>query len=255
MPTINGNKGQPAPKQTEIDFDPVRGMVVTEHFEGSGDNLTALNQYCVRNRIAFRHSYNSVKSSLVRTFSGAQAGFYDAPQINWELVGNEIQKSIFEHPVTLNALVTYPNLVKHVRTGYAMLEQGDFDFEFDFRAEQLDVGEEETYQTLIDLMQRGQTHYSTGQYVLRRSYTVSNFYNGEIPSGGYQGVVDTGSIINSTMPPVMVTMLQSIPVPANHDHYRWGWRALPSRMVTTAQNRVEISTEWWFEEWSNILYP
>jgi hypothetical protein len=63
-----------------------------------------------------------------------------------------------------------------------------------------------------------------------------------------------GEILGFDTPAPIHTKLASIPIPAAHEGYEWSWRQLPSQMITTAHNRVEVSTEWWWEQWSTDLY-
>jgi hypothetical protein len=51
------------------------------------------------------------------------------------------------------------------------------------------------------------------------------------------------------MPGRMVYKLQNLVAPTAKTDYIWGWRKLPSTETTTSGNRVEITTEYWLEQW------
>jgi hypothetical protein len=48
--------------------------------------------------------------------------------------------------------------------------------------------------------------------------------------------------------------INSIAAPPVVDDLLWGWRKLPSTETTAANNRVDISTEYWLAAWSKLLY-
>lgn len=251
--------GSPAPiiRPTEVDSDPVRGLVVNKEFVGAGpDSLAGLATYYYTNRIAYKW-HRGLISTLQPMVSGGQDGIADEAQMNFELLGNEIQKHIFESPVAMSGLATYALLVDHVKAGWKMIEDGDTQGEIEFGAG-LSAGEGVYYDYLIGKLLRGQTHFAAGQYVVKRSISVSNFYAGSVPGDSLvECVLSTGTLLSgpcSEMPPVMSQAVSAIPARTAHTGYAWGWRQLPSRMVTSAQNRVEHSTEWWLEEWDTSLY-
>jgi hypothetical protein len=178
----------------------------------------------------------------------------NAAQPNWQLLGNEVQKSIFESGICLAGLAAFPSLIADINKGFGLVQSGDSAGETTFR-NTLNSSEQPYYDALVGFLKRGQTHFAQGQYVLKRSLTISNFFNGTLPGdGNVEALLGMGTVLNLGMPQVIATKLNSIPIPAAHSGYAWSWRQLPSQMVTTAQNRVEVSTEWWFEEWSTLLY-
>jgi hypothetical protein len=52
----------------------------------------------------------------------------------------------------------------------------------------------------------------------------------------------------------MVNKLQGLAAPPAQPDYLWGWRKLPSTETTTAASRIEITTEYWLEQWSLYYY-
>lgn len=249
-PIINGTLS-PIRQPYEIDFDPVRGLVVNESFEGAGDGLGGLaNTYLNRN-VAFRWKRGATRSSIVATYSGGQNGLPDNSQANWQLLANEIQKSIYEHPIALAVEDAFPGTLDIVRRDFDLLSQGE-----PVGSPAPNAGAVDNYNTLISLLRRGTTHFALGQYVLKRTYSVSNYYVGDLPGEGYvECLITTAELLSGLpIPPVISRSISSIPTPYSHAGYLWSWRQLPTTIVTNAQNRADVSTEWWFEEWSTDLY-
>lgn len=178
----------------------------------------------------------------------------DNAQPSWQLLGNEIQKSVYESGIALTGLMTYPSLTADVKNYMAAIEQGEFTAADDFR-DTLPAGELTYFDPLIGFLTRGQTHFAQGQYVLKRTISISNFYTGTIPGeDNVEGLLSTAEILSLPLPGPIATKIASIPIPGSHTNYLWSWRQLPSHMVQAANNRVEVSTEWWLEEWSTELY-
>lgn len=252
---INGSLA-PILRATDVDFDPVRGLVVVEEWHGPGANcLLGKANWAINNRVGFRWKRAGI-STMTLTYSGGQNGLSDIAQTNYELLGNEIQKSIYESGIALAGLAAWPNLIRDVKLGWNAIESGEPETEqalYDSMA----ADEKTYYDTLIGFLMRGQTHFAQGQYVLKRSISVSNFYTGSAGGeGNVERLVSTGTLLGwcSDMPPFIAAKINTIPGGSAHTNYAWSWRQLPSRIVTGAQNRCELSTEWWFEEWSTLLY-
>lgn len=176
----------------------------------------------------------------------------DLAQPHWEILGNEIQKSIFESGIALSAEASFPGLLQDVREGWAGIQSGDGD---DDIIAGLSGDELTYYNTLIGFLKRGQTHFAAGQYVAKLTTSISNFFNGDVFLGSAENIWSTESLLSIGQPSVISQVISSVGNgPTAHAGYAWGWRQLPPRVATGAQNRYEVSVEWWFEEWSTDLY-
>lgn len=258
---INGSLA-PVNKPTEVDFDPNRGLVMHLAYESAGANLGGLANTFINSGVAFRWVNSGVKSRLDATVSGGTSGLPDRAQVNWQLLANETQKSIFESDVGLQASELFPpdpahgstGLISDIKGAAAALQNNDFSAYNDI-IEDLPDDQMAYLNALVPLLLAGTTHFSFGQYVLKRSITVSNFYTGAVTDESLSElIIPFASIFNLGITPAIANSIASIPTPAPHANYLWGWRQLPSTAVTTAQNRVEVSTELWLDNWSLILY-
>src|SRR5436309_3257378 len=99
-PKVNGTI-QPIRTSRRNSFDPQKGMTVTQEFHSAGDNLNGMAQQCVTSRIQYDLSPNECRSKLITTASGAQAGFPDLAIDTWQVMANEVQKDIKEHPTVV----------------------------------------------------------------------------------------------------------------------------------------------------------
>lgn len=250
---INGTIGAVL-KSTELDFDPTRGLVTHLEYESAGPNLAGWFTNFINQGIACRWVNHGVKSSLQVTISGGYNGTPDLAQTNWQLLANEIQVSIFESGIALFAEASFPGTLAAVRSAFAAAESGDSATADDIR-DTVDSGALAAFDKLIGFLLRGTTHYAAGQYALKRTISVSNFYTGTLPGEGFdETIIDTASILTLGMPSPIASKISSIVIPASPAGYFWGWRQLPSTVVTGAYNRSEVSTEWWLDRWSTDLY-
>lgn len=249
---INGTLGAIA-HPTEIDFDPVRGLVMRQPTSSAGNNLAGLAGIYLQQGVAFSWRPSNHISTIVATYSGGQLGMPDNAAINWQLLGNEGQESIFKNPFVMQAMETYPDLADDIKLWRTAWDQGDIDGANNIVATVTTSRPTElsSLNAIIQMLKNGETHFNLGQYVLKRTFSISNFFQGTIP-----GDENTEKVLNSVdgVPAVLATKIASIPEPAHSDPYVWGWRQLPSQMVTAATNRIEVSTEWWLALWNKNLY-
>jgi len=251
---------------TEFDFDPVRGVVMHYRYKAVGiDNTAAWLGFLMNERLACRARLGGAVSELEITYSGGRNGFNDVGQTNWEVLGNEIQKSISESGIALSGEAAFPGTLVLLRGIVSSIDSGELDFSSaaDIRGaaeDQLGIsipdGQWTYLGTLIGFILRGQTHFAQGQYVAKLTTSVSNFFNGSSFIGTSEALWSTGALLGiGGMPNAISAIINNVTPGTSHTGYTWSWRQLPPRAVTGAYNRVEISVEWWFEEWSTDLYP
>lgn len=250
-PRITGGTGI-IKKPAEINYDPSRGITYTQPWECAGDNLGGLANVLIGQGTAFRWVRGGARSELTANASGAQAGLPDNAALNWQLLCNEVQKDVMESPLAMNLEASYPGSLVKVAHRYQTRTSGDPDD----AADNPTAGSEVSYGELLDMLIHKQTHFATGQFVLRRTYSISNFYAGNLPGDELaERVLSTQEVLTLGMPPVYSQKISSIVSPYIAPGYIWGWRQLPSTMVTAANNRVEVNTEWWLDSWRLSLYP
>ena len=260
---INGTL-LPVKQPDEMDFDPVRGLILTKEFRSAGDNLVGVANLYLNSKTAYHWTRSPVVSKIVATISGGQDGLPDLAQPNWQLLCNEVNKSIFTCKYALDCVygvglsAAYPNLVGDVQWGVEQIQSNNsqnISEETDFY-NSLPAEEQPYYKYLVAKLLAGQASYAIGQYVLRRTFSISNFYSGTLPDEAYsECLISMAAVASFDMPTPIRWRLSTIPVVTPHAGYGWGWRQLPSQMTTNAQNRVDVTTEWWLDEWDTKLYP
>lgn len=243
--TVNGTV-QPVRQPLKVSYDPQRGLQITIPWESAGNNLGGVAAQYQSQRVAYEWEGSERKSTLIATASGGQLGIPDLTTDTWEILGNEIQKSLLEHP-TVEALGR-----DTIRNIQFFVDNPDLDPTTG--SPPLTGIALSAYERMI----KGATHYALGQYVLRHTTNVSNNYGINVADFNIERIYTTSQLIGETtnanswifpMPGRLVYKLQTLAAPAFQSGYLWGWRKLPSTETTTAGNRVGIVTEYWLEQW------
>lgn len=231
-------------------YDPINGLQVVVPWESAGDSLVGIANQCIRDHIGFTYESNPVHSRLVLRASGGQAGIPNLAVDEWQVTGNEIQKSLFEHPEFSGI---DEDTIDKINDGLRDNTHSDA------------IGLTGNPLILYNFLKRGQTHYALGQYVIRHSTNVSNNSTFSVSDANVERIYSFGQLNNElTNPNLWVypfplrlqTKIANIPAPPfTPAGYLWGWRKLPSTEHTAAGNRIAITTEYWLEQWPLILYP
>lgn len=256
MIRINGTL-QPTRQPAKVDYDPERGLHILIPWESAGNNLGALALAYQQQRVAYEWEGTNRKSTLLASASGGQLGIPDVTTDTWQILGNEIQKNLLEHPDVQNMEVNYPGTIGYIKRDLDLIDQG------------LPPGDPAPDPATMPLagqlyytLKTGATHYALGQYVLRHTTNVSNQYNTNVSDFNIERIYTTAQLIAEVgngnswtfpLPGRMVNKIQNLAAPTAVTGYLWGWRKLPSTETTTAGNRVEITTEYWLEQW-NIAF-
>ena len=257
-PIVNGTFA-PIRKPLKVTYDPSRGQQVIAEWESAGDNLTGIAASYQASRIQYDLTRSGAKSTLIAVASGGQAGVPDVSIDTWQVMANEIQKDLREHPAFQAMEASYPGTIGYVVRDVALYNQGQAP-----GSPAPDPTVYDTYSQMFQLLIRGVTHYALGQYVLRHTTNVSNVYQANVSDLNVWRVYTTAQLLIETgstkgwvypLPGRLSAKLQAIPAPAAQTGYVWGWLKKPSTESTTASNRIEISTEYWLEQWASILYP
>lgn len=256
---INGTLA-PIPQPLEVTYDPARGQVVTQKWESAGRGLGGIADLYRAARIAYRFQLSDAVSSLVAEASGSQLGVADAACDNWQILCNEIQKDIKELPALAAKQASYPDSFRIV-----LRDVNNFlDGQPQVTTPTVNPGSLPETAFLLDMLCKGQTHFALSQYVLRHTTTVSNAYGANVADRNVGRVYTTEQLLTEVcdtslwvypLPGRLVYKLQNIPAPLPQANYLWGWRKLGSTETTSASNRVEISTEYWLEQWHILPYP
>lgn len=255
-PIINGSRNAVI-RSTQVNFDPVRGLIMETEYESAGDNLAGVAAILRNQNVSHTWNKNGHHSTLRATFSGGQGGLPDAQQINWQLFANEIQKDIFQSQFALDGLAIYDGLLADVRQSKALIDDEGFESaEAAAIRAAVPSGAVSYYDSLLNSLLIGQTSFATIQWVLKFSGCISNFYTGSVPSqAGANKIFTTSDILDFGLPVPIANMIDTIEAPSSVSGFTWGWRQLGGTATTNAHNRVELSTEWWLDLWNNTFYP
>lgn len=256
-PIINGTFG-PIRKSLDISYDPSRGRVVTEEYESAGDNLGGMAALCEKRRIAYQLRASPIHSKLTLTATGEYAGTPIFTADTWQLVANEMQNDIKQHP---DYIALSPSQRQAVVAALANIESGDPDLAVNLTTFK-DVYGPEAFD-FLSLQIRGTTHYPVSQYVLRHTANVWNGFVGLTDDDGAGEIYSTAQLVAEVStgwtfncPPRLIAKIQSVGKSGTpHDGYVFGWLKKASTENTSANNRIDISSEYWFFEWSKRLYP
>lgn len=239
---------EPVRQADELTYDPQRGYSRTIRYECVGENLFGTANQLAALGYNYNLTSSGAKSVLIATSGAATDGQPEVTTDTWQILANEIQKDIREHP--LFRAVSEADLQRIqscLSTG--ITPQPAF---VDANAN-----------TLFTHLVRGTTHYALSQYVLKHTTNVSNGYSANVADSNIERIYSSAQLIaeaqNGTlwaypMPGRLAYKINSIAAPTIRPGYMWGWRKLASTETTTAGNRIEISTEYWLEQWSLSLY-
>lgn len=253
---INGTL-RPVRSSVDISYDPTRGRITAEEWTSAGANLFGMAAECERNRIAYTLKSNPVKSTISITSTAALGGITSLVVDTWQLVSNELQNDIKQHE-EFRALTTIEkaaifNALSDIQAGDATVTVEAFTAAFGAIPG-----------AFLGHLVSGTTHYAVNQYVLRHTTNVSNVYEGLDTDDG------SGQIYTNDQ---LFLEIQSagwtFPCPSRitrkitgittgqvaHTGYQWGWLKKGCTETTSANNRVDISSEYWLAEWSMLLYP
>jgi hypothetical protein len=253
---IKGKNGERIRKKYHVSYDPARGTVVTESFESAGGAetwgslLSLFHEY--QNRfIACEMDCGQDISRITARINGSVGGTITAAACDtWQLLGNEIQKDIRELPASLALITDTPDTWAQIKKDLIKAEAG---------------GTISTLTSasnwLFKLLIKGTTHFAVGQHVLRHTANIPDdwatpiFDNGVnciYTTAGLLGEISNGWVRNC---PIRIrSKISALTAPTNVAGYLWGWRKLPSTETTAGDNRIDVSQEYWLEQWSTDIY-
>jgi hypothetical protein len=261
-PIINGTL-LPIKQPSEYNYDSKSGLSRVDRWESAGEpGLYGLATQLSALRISYNFVPSVGKSVLVATATGPDNGQPEVTTDTWQIVANEIQKSLFEHPKSMAIEAAASGSLGRIRKN---LERYNNEEELvALSGPAIAAGGT----ILFDLLKLGTTHYPIGQYVIRHTTNVSDSYAVNVADTNVGKIYTTAQLVGSPtaeltnpnnwvfpIPPRLVYKLQNIPAPAAATGFTWGWRKLPSTEGTAANGRIDINTEYWLEQWStNYIY-
>jgi hypothetical protein len=255
MPTPRVN-GSLLPVRTRIQrsYDPNKGMVIRQEFESAGDNLGGIANQCIENGISFDETSSGRRSRISFESSGNTGGGRDINTDTWQLMANELSDDVINHP-RARALPAVPdtNSLKNVLAQVKKFQENGTVATLTGDA-----------LLLYDLLTHGKDKYPVGQYVLMHTTNVAGSYAANISDLNVESTYSTAALVteisdtslwSNPCPARLIYKIQNIEAQIESDTYTlWGWRKLPSKEIMTANNRIEISTEYWLGAWSRLCF-
>lgn len=269
-PIIKGSGGA-TEKPYEVSFDPRRGLSVRRRYTQAGgdSDLAGIEATAQAAGYSTRKTVSPVLSELEIVSPEVEPGGGNLVVTDkWEVVGNEITKSAYENDwsLAIEALAAgvEKNVLGNVRRQVDEYNKSNGVYTFTSNVGVI-AGTDVDYWAgrLFDLIIRDQTSYLTGQYVLRHTTNCSASYGGNISDSNVFKIYTTAQLLSEVqdatlwiqpMAGRLVTKIGAIPAPDDRTGYQWGWLKKPSTEALTPDNRIEITTEYWLEQWSTYLY-
>lgn len=250
------------PNDVQYDFVPFRGWQTTWTYQSTYPILAA-------KAIQFQVGSPGAKQNITRVdgpiwklvviFDFLNDGVsVEVPINTWELLGNDVQKDLYEHPTTLalgiNTISAVKVAVQSVSSSSPGQEQAAKTTAVaNLRAvagPNADVAEE-----LFNLIIKGTTHFYVSEFVLRHTQTVSNTYQTQFALNDIEYIYTTDQLqLEAAIPTNIVFDIASIAEPAAKDGYLWGWLKRSPQISIVAGAKVQVTQEYWLDQWSTYAY-
>lgn len=258
-PIINGTL-EAIKQPSEYQYDPQRGVTRVDRWEAAGPSgLYGLVATLGALGTAYNFTPSSAKSVLVATATGPENGQPEVATDTWQIVGNELQKSLFEHPASLAIEAAWPGTLGIVKRDVESYNRGE-----PLAAPAPNVAAVAAGAgKLFALLQRGTTHFGFAQYVLKHTTNASVAYDKNVSDTNVEKIYTTAQLLveaqsatlwSFPLPGRLSAKINAIQAPTPVTDYLWGWRKVPSTETTAANNRIEITTEYVLEQWSTFIY-
>lgn len=242
-------------------WSPTNGYTEEATYRGfDTERMRQLSSYMSRNGFEYEwitehgmHVLHAVDTSGANTID------------TWEIAINKLQPSTFKNPLNL-ANVSSANL-KDIRA----MDQRDEGFSYDQTVAKIIARNDSTKNAALRMAQRvneGSDSYTYSGYVLRHTTNVSNRYRRNVSDVGVDRLYTKAALLSETTN----TRFWVYPLPGrlqwktsaihdqfssiytSRDGYVWSWLKSGSTETTAANNRVNITTEYEFGNWSTDEY-
>jgi hypothetical protein len=246
-------------KPHEVSYDPRRGLSVRRKYTAAGGDAALLGIEASAQAAGYttRKIVSPVLSELDILSPETEPGGGSLTVTDqWQLVGNEITKSIYESPPALELEEANGGAINFIRQA---VDAKSSSFVTSFGG-----GYDITAAALFNMAIRGQDSYLLGQYVLRHTTNCSSGYVDNVSDDNVFRVYTTSQLLSECQSAALwvqplagrlVNKIGNIVEPDSRTGYIWGWLKKPSSETTTPDNRIEITQEYWLEQWPTLLYP
>jgi hypothetical protein len=181
--------------------------------------------------------------------------------LEWELLGNDVEKSIYEHP---NARVLGDKMLTAIKIAIKEVEDAALlnsstvyaENETNLAAIAVLLGVSSANALLLfRLIVKGTTSFVASQYVLRRTQTISSRGQVTFSFSNVDKIHTAAQVLASELVPAEVQFsIAAIPEPTAQTGYSWGWLKKTPTIAQAAGRRFQCVQEYWLEQWSTFLY-
>lgn len=182
----------------------------------------------------------------------------------WEVGINKMSPPALENPVTYAGILAGTGYtIKHLEALQNYIKNGG-----DLAATKTVLGSNAPALRCLDRLAKGQDAYVASGYTLRHTTNVQNRYGSNISDTNIDRNYATPQLLtevqngNSWIFPlpgrlaykIQQLSAQLIAAYGTKSYYTWGWLKSGSPETTAADNRVNIVTEYTFDQWSEDIY-
>lgn len=253
------------PNDVQIDFVPFRGFQTTWTYQNKYTTIAALARSFSINAPGARQSITRVDGpiwKLVIIFDFLNDGVsVEVPINTWELLGNDVQKDLYEHPKSIalgdSVLATIKSAVSTVTSASPDTAIATFNTsETAVNEAASAAGVDNQYAVdLFGLIVKGTTHFSVSEFVLRHTQSVSNTYQTQFALNDIEKIYTTAQLqLEATIPTTIVFDIASISPPADKPKYQFGWLKRSPQIQVVAGFKIQVTQEYWLDQWSTVIY-
>lgn len=262
----------PQEQEYSYDYDPSTGGTRTFEFDTFSEaNAVALANLNIANRVATK--YRLVHGAATVILSDSNFPGIDT----WQIMANETSKSRWDAPAMLrilkygNGTDFYSDIIRFLKdsidnkSSWPQIVSSPFN-QAGSTIVTTFLGFDLAYlSNVYNLILSGSDVYPFSQYVLRHTTNVGNGYASNIADVNVDCVYTVSQLLSETqnysretqnyslwifpLPGELQYFIQHINAPSFQSGYLWGWLKRSATRTTAAHNRVDLTTEYWLEQW------
>lgn len=172
----------------------------------------------------------------------------------YELLGNNQQFDLRLHPKALALGAPTIKVINNVLNGARDNDQHLINTESDISA----IGTEALTLYNLLLQENGNRAFQKSQYVFRLTQIASNNATINVAYANVEKIYTTEQMLSETGPPSGILSAVADAVtgsdPGIHSGYQYGWLKQTPTVTTAANNKIQVTVEYWLELWSTWIY-
>jgi hypothetical protein len=253
-------------------YDPTNGKSVVTEWVGTNDTARghagdALIGYALSLEksagVSYELKQKGAKTTLIETASdAASTGREGATTDRWDVLTNENMQDVKEFHTWTNLLPKTRALILKEVDKYHKGKTPANPADLEFVATEPTPEGKALATSFFDVLVRGVTHFPVYNFVLRHTTNASADDTRNVADVGVGTVYPTASLLTEISdsslwtypcPPRLREKIGNLTFPFSAG-FTNGWLKKPSQESSTANNRIDISTEYVFAQWANVFY-